>query len=181
MVEGLLYDLIIDDQDHSAELLRAGEVAGAITASATTVPGCDATGLGDLTYVAFASPDFAAVHFPQGVTRPALTAAPAITYSRKDRLQRAWAERVAGEKVALRTHYLGSTHGITEAARAGLGWAVNPAPLIAPHFADGSLVPLRPDITLATPLVWQVPRRNAAALRDLTRALITASRRAAVS
>lgn len=170
-VEGLLYDLVIDDQDHSADLLRAGEVAAAITASARPVPGCDALPLGHLRYIAFAAPGFVAAHFAHGVTAEALAAAPALTFNRKDRLQRAWAEAATGARGPLVTHYLGSTHGITEAACAGLGWAVNPDCLIAPLIAEGRLVDLDPATRIETPLFWQVPRQNTAALADLTRAL----------
>lgn len=171
---GLLFDLVIDDQDHSAELLRAGDVMGAITASQRPVPGCDATPLGALRYVGFASPSFVARHFADGLTPEAFRAAPALTFNRKDRLQRDWAADVCGARVTLPTHFIASSHGITDAARAGLGWAVNPEPLVAPHLRDGSLVALSPDVTLQTPLFWQVPRQMKAALAPVTRALTQA-------
>ena len=45
-VPGLLFDLVIDDQDHSAELLRAGEVSGAHHRQQTPRSGlrCDPAG-----------------------------------------------------------------------------------------------------------------------------------------
>lgn len=170
-VEGVLFDLVIDDQDHSADLLRSGEVAGAITASDRPVPGCDALPLGRLTYIAFAAPGFVARHFADGVTPEALTRAPALTFNRKDGLQRAWAEAATGARVILPTHYIGSTHGITEAGLAGMGWGVNPEPMIAPLVAAGRLVDLDPAVRVETPLHWQVPRRMAGPLADVTRAL----------
>ena len=170
-VPGLLFDLVIDDQDHSADLLRAGAVLGAITASPQPVPGCDVLPLGSLRYVGFASPGFAATHFADGVKVESLQRAPAITFNHKDRLQRDWAAQVTGRRVALPTHYIGSSPAITEAARAGLGWAVNPEPMVAPHVADGSLVLLAPEVTLDTPLFWQAPRQMSQALARLTNAL----------
>lgn len=170
-VTGVLFDLVIDDQDHSADLLRAGEVAAAITASARPVPGCDAVPLGGLRYIGFAAPAFVSRHFPQGVTAQSLASAPALTFNRKDSLQRSWAEAVTGARLQPVTHYLGSTHGITEAACAGLGWGLNPDTLIDPLIAAGKLVDLAPSVRIDTPLFWQVPRQNAAALADLTHAL----------
>lgn len=171
-VPGVLFDLVIDDQDHSAELLRSGEVAGAITVSSHPIAGCDAVDLGALDYVAFCSPGFFARHFADGVTAEALRYAPALTFNRKDRLQLAWAEAHIGTRLrVLPTHYVGSTHGITDAARAGLGWAVNPATLIQPHFETGALVQLGAQTPLSTTLIWQVPRRNTQALASVTRAL----------
>ncbi|MBF9058538.1 ArgP/LysG family DNA-binding transcriptional regulator [Rhodobacterales bacterium HKCCSP123] len=170
-VEGVLFDLVIDDQDHSADLLRGGEVAGAITASDRPVPGCDALPLGCLSYIAFAAPGFVRRHFPDGVTAGALARAPALTFNRKDRLQRAWARAATGTQPVLPTHYIGSTHAITEAGLAGLGWGVNPDAMIAPLVAEGRLVDLDPAIRVDTPLYWQVPRRMAPALAGVTRAL----------
>ncbi len=173
----LFYDLVIDDQDHSAELLMRGEVAAAITARGTALTACDITPLGPLRYAAFAAPAFVETYFPQGVTPEALSKAPALTFNRKDRLQLAWASGVAGRSIpSLPTHFVPSTHGITEAARVGLGWAVNPLPLVQPLFDSRDLVRLRPDITLETKLYWQVPRQNKAALEGLTKSLTTYAR-----
>jgi LysR family transcriptional regulator (chromosome initiation inhibitor) len=130
--EGFLFDLVIDDQDFSADLLRRGEVAAAVTTADAPVPGCDAIALLDLDYVAFAAPDFARHWFADGMTASALARAPAITFNRKDRLQRRMAERMTGQKIALPTHFIGSTQDITSAAVAGLGWAVNPVTIVQP-------------------------------------------------
>lgn len=168
----LFYDLVIDDQDHSADLLLQGEVAAAVTSRKTALTGCDVIPLGPLRYGAFASPGFAATYFADGITVAALEHAPALTFNRKDRLQMTWASHVAGRAVtALPTHYIPSTHGITEAARVGMGWAVNPLPLVQPLFDTGDLVRLRPDVPLETPLYWQVPRQNKAVLAGLTHSL----------
>ncbi|NCW70109.1 MAG: ArgP/LysG family DNA-binding transcriptional regulator, partial [Marivivens sp.] len=42
----MLFDLLIDDQDHSADWLRKGEVSAAITGEAGPVQGCDSFPLG---------------------------------------------------------------------------------------------------------------------------------------
>ena len=60
---GLFYDLIIDDQDHSDQLLTTGAAAAAITSRARPIPGCDVHDLGVLTYVAFAAPGCVYTHF----------------------------------------------------------------------------------------------------------------------
>lgn len=175
-VEGFLFDLVIDDQAHAADLLKSGEVAAAITLQATPVQGCDAVPLGALVYPAVCSPGFRAHWFADGVTAASLAAAPALVYNRKDTLQADWAARAAGRKVPLRAHFVASTQGITDAARAGLGWSLNPETHLAPHLASGALVEILPGLRLDTPLVWQLPRRHARALAPLTRALRRAAR-----
>ena len=51
-LDGYLYDLIIDDQDHSDIWLKRGEVAAAVSSRAQALQGCDCYPLGTLRYVA---------------------------------------------------------------------------------------------------------------------------------
>ncbi|WP_413874082.1 LysR family transcriptional regulator ArgP [Albidovulum sp.] len=169
-VPGLLYDIVLDDQDHSADLLRRGEVQAAVTAHGAAIAGCDAHRLGRLRYIATASPAYAARWFPAGVTAAALDEAPALTFNQKDRLQADWARRVAGRPVALPTHLIASSQGFVDAARLGLGWGMNPEPLVAGEIAAGGLVALS-DETLDTDLHWQVARLAGRALARLTAAV----------
>lgn len=165
-----LFDLVIDDQDHSADWLQRGAVVAAITARAAPVAGCDSIPLGALRYLPTATPDFARRWFENGVTADALTRAPVITFNAKDRLQHQWAERLTGTRVAMPCHIIGSTHGFRDAALAGLGWGMNPEPLVQGDLAAGRLVALS-DTPLDTPLYWQISRAMAGPLRPLTRAI----------
>ncbi|MEM9974964.1 MAG: LysR family transcriptional regulator ArgP [Pseudomonadota bacterium] len=173
---GFLYEIVIDDQDHSADLLRAGDVIAAITGHPGPVQGCTTTPLGALRYVATASPAFAAQWFPDGVTVEALRTAPALIFSEKDRLQGDWAAEVAGARLRLPGHRLPSSTAFVEAACLGLGWGMNPEALVAEALADGRLIALAPDRPLYTPLYWIATRAGQAALSDLTRAIRRAAR-----
>ncbi|WP_071672764.1 LysR family transcriptional regulator ArgP [Nioella nitratireducens] len=169
--QGFLFELTLDDQDHSADWLKRGEVSGAITSHGAPIPGCDATALGALPYVATCSPAFRARWFADGLTAEALSHAPCLTFNRKDTLQAAWAERLLGRRIALPTHFLPSSHDFVTAARLGLGWGMNPRALVEADLAAGHLVDLAPGQTQSTPLTWQVARQIALALAPLTRAL----------
>ncbi len=87
---GVLYDLVIDDQEVSQDWLRRGEVVAAITAHPGPLQGCDTMPLGRLRYRATAAPGFAARWFGAGVSAATLSRAPGLTFSDKDRLQEAW-------------------------------------------------------------------------------------------
>ena len=174
-VPDLLFDMVIDDQDHSAGLLKRGEVQAAVTSHPGPLQGCDTYALGALRYVATASPAFAARWFPDGVTRDALARAPALRFNDKDRLQDDWAAGVAGERIALPTHRIASSTAFVDAAYLGIGWGMNPEPLVRAHLKAGRLVALIADAPLDVPLHWQVARLTAKALKPLT----TAIRRAA--
>lgn len=165
-----LFDLVLDDQDHSADWLRRGEVLAAVTAGGGAVAGCDQIALGALPYVATASPAFMRRHFPDGVTPDALANAPCLTFNAKDRLQAQWL-RQAGMERAVPTHWLPSSHAFIDAALAGIGWGMNPVALAAPHLAAGRLVELLPGRGLDVPLYWQRSRLPSATLKRLTLAV----------
>lgn len=177
--QGFLYDIVIDDQDVSQDWLRRGEVAAAITSHPGPLQGCDTLPLGHLRYRATASPEFAARHFPHGPTPDALSRAPALVFSEKDRLQHLWADAVTGGKAAragFPAHRLASSQGFVDASLAGLGWCMNPETLVARHIAGGRLIDLSPGTPLDVPLHWQFARLTAPAIAPLTRAIQAAAR-----
>ena len=175
-VPGVLFDLVIDDQDFSQDWLRRGEVAGAVTAHPGPLQGCDTLPLGALRYRATASPAYMARWFSAGVTAQALGRAPALTFSDKDGLQSQWvAARGLGQRAGFPSHRLASTHGFVDACLHGLGWGLNPEPLVLDHIAAGRLVDLVPDSALDLALHWQFARLTAEAIAPLTRALRAAA------
>lgn len=174
--DGLLFDLVIDDQDHSADWLRRGEVSAAVTALATPVAGCDMSKLGALTYEATASPEYMARWLPGGLTSEALQKAPCLVFNQKDQLQRRWLEIHVGDGVTPPEHFLPSTQAFIDAALAGVGWGMNPQSLVRALLDKGHLCSLTPDSALAVDLSWQVSRVMAPALAPLTQAVQRAAR-----
>lgn len=173
--EAMLFDLVIDDQDYSQDWLRRGEVSAAITSHPGPLQGCDTIPLGALRYFATASPGYMARWMPDGATKDAASHAPALTFSDKDRLQKDWIGQHLGTGISFPTHRLASSQGFVDAALAGLGWGLNPEPLVAEYLTNGKLVKLMPDAALDVPLYWQFSRLSAPSFAPLT----TAMRRAA--
>lgn len=177
---GFRYDVVILDQDHSADALRRGEVSAAVTAEAAPLPGCDAHPLGALRYLACCTPAFHAAWFACGVTAEALAAAPMLQFDAKDALQSRWMERVTGAALDPPPHRIAAPGPFVAAARAGLGWGMVPEPMAAADLRAGRLRTLLPDAPLDTPLAWQVARVMAPTLAPLTRAVRRAARAALV-
>ncbi len=174
---GALLDIALDDEAHTAERLRGGEVLAAVTADPVPVQGCRTRSLGSLRYVATASAGFVAAQFPDGPTPEALARAPVLRFDRRDMLQARWVRAVAGTDLAAPVHWLPSTQAFVDGALAGLGWGLNPLALAAPHLESGRLVELQPGRHLDVPLHWQHARIGARLLADLTRAVVAAARR----
>lgn len=166
-----LFDIVVDDQTHSADWLRRGEVVAAITDHIARVQGCDAIPLGSMRYHASCSPAFRARYFPEGVTADALAHAPILQFNEKDRLQHEWIETIAGRPLSPPVVRIPTAQGFLEAARLGLGWGMNPAVLAKGLLANGDLVELPSKTPFSTPLVWQVRHLTAAPLAPLTKAI----------
>ncbi|TPE45753.1 LysR family transcriptional regulator ArgP [Amaricoccus solimangrovi] len=170
-----LLNIAIDDEEHTADWLRKGRVLAAVTAHAKPVTGCRVTPLGNLRYLATASPDYVARHFPDGVTAEAIAVAPGLTFDRKDRLQHLWILEALGRSVSYPSHWLPSTQSFVEASLAGVGWALNPAQLVRDHLEAGRLMELVPGVELERPLYWQANRLVSDSLSALTRAVVSAA------
>ena len=177
--EGLLFDLVIDEEDVSQDWLKRGEVVAAITSHAGPLQGCDTLPLGRLRFRATATPAYVKRWFPDGPTAEALSRAPAVTFSDKDRLQESWIIRQTGtsaRRVLFPSHRIASPQAFLDAALHGLGWSMNPEILVARHLAAGTLVELVPDTHLDVALHWQFTRLAAPALAPVTEAIRRAAR-----
>ena len=170
-------DVQSEDQDHTAALLRSGAVLGAVTASAETVQGCTRYALGSMRYAATCSPDFHARYFERGVTAATMAHAPVLVFNRKDALQARFAARVM-KQVPWRPPVwcLPSSRAFIDATLLGLGWTMNPLPMIRDELATGRLVMLRNRDWEDVPLYWQHWRMEADVMSRLTRCVMNAAR-----
>lgn len=162
------FDLLVEDQDHSSELLRQGRVMAAVTADPRAVQGCSVLRLGAMRYLAVASPAFMRRHFAGGVDAAALARAPCNVFDRKDALQARFLRGLTRRTLRPPQHHVPSTHGFIHAALQGIGWGMNPDLLVAPLLARGELVELVPGKVLEVPLFWQHWRLDSQVMRLLT-------------
>ncbi|URL60112.1 LysR family transcriptional regulator ArgP [Luteibacter flocculans] len=175
---GYLFDVRVDDQDHTLEMLRDGSVLGAVTAEAKPVQGCNVHALGAMRYYPIASPAFAAAHFRRGLTADALGKAPLIVFNRKDELQWRFIRDITRARLAPPVHYLPTSTGFVDAAGLGLGWCLAPESLIAPAVDAGRVVVLGKKHWLDVPLYWQFAAVRSETLEHIGRALREAAKKA---
>ena len=171
-----LLDISIDDQDHTAKRIKEGAVMAAVTATSTSITGCNTWPLGSMRYVAAASPDFMREHFAEGVTPATIARAPMLSYDRKDALQDKWlhAQGLASRHGPPK-HWLPSAYAFVRACEAGVGWGMQPTLLIQRHLDTGALVEVLPDTGVDVPLYWAHARNAQAGLERLTHCVITAA------
>lgn len=170
-----LLDIVLDDQDHTADWLRQGQVMAAVTATPEPVQGCKSIYLGHLRYAATASPAFTKRYFKDGVTASSLALAPALVFNAKDRLQEIWLAQHLGQHLLPPMHRLPSSQAFVEAALLGIGWGMNPICLVAAHLKSGALVELVPGHVVDVALYWQHTRLAMQQIERLTQQVMAAA------
>ena len=168
---GGLLDLVLDDEAHTAERLRTGDVLAAVTAEPVPVVGCKIHPLGQIEYLAVAAAGFVARHCPGGIDGQSLQQAPMLRFDRRDDLQFRWAREAWGVTISPPTHLIPSTQGMLDMTLAGLGWSMAPLVLASPLIAEGRLVELAPQKRLGVTLYWQRTRLEVQLLDRLTQAV----------
>lgn len=174
---GTTLDLRLEDQDHTVALLRQGAVLGAVTTLDEPVQGCQIHALGSIRYAATCTPAFHEKHFSRGVNAQSLAQAPVLVFNRKDDLQARFARRLAGEDLPLTapTWWIPSTRAFVQANLGGLGWTMNPLPLVKRHLEAGRLVYMKQRAWEDVPLYWQHWKGDVQTMALLTRAVLAAS------
>jgi LysR family transcriptional regulator (chromosome initiation inhibitor) len=170
----VLFDIRIEDQDHSARLLREGSVVGAVTTERTPVPGCRVQKLAVMRYLPVASPAYVRRYLPDGLTVDSIAEAPSIAWNRSDALQDTLLRKVFRRAVPRPVHYVPTAEGFTAAVRAGLGWGMFPERQAGPGFDDGSLIQIV-DVHLDVPLFWQCWKVESRLITKITDAIRSAA------
>ncbi|WP_415950461.1 LysR family transcriptional regulator ArgP [Streptomyces sp. KLOTTS4A1] len=171
------FELLREDEGHSAALLREGRVMAAVTSSAEPVAGCTVRPLGRARYLPVATPEFRDRHLLPGPLSRRLPRAPVVVYDRRDELQDRFVRRLTRGRAQagpLR-HYVPASEGYRDAVAAGLGWGLVPDIQAVPLLDTGTLVELAPGRHLDVPLYWQQWKLDTPPLAAVTTAVVTAA------
>jgi LysR family transcriptional regulator (chromosome initiation inhibitor) len=169
-LDDVLFDIRIEDQDHSARLLRDGTVMGAVTTERASVPGCRVQSLGVMRYMPMASPAYIERHLPDGFTAESAAMAPCVAWNRDDALQEMLLRRAFRRPFVGPVHYVPTAEGFGAAVRAGVGWGMFPEQLAASALAEGSFVRIS-DTHLDVPLYWQCWKLDSPMVQAVTKAV----------
>ncbi len=167
----MVCEILRHDEEHSTELLRSGQVMGAVTTNDTPVQGCSALYLGTMRYRAMASRGFTDQWLPGVDPVAELAEAPMVSFDRTDGLQRSIRWNIVGgagpEKPT--EYFVPDSRVYVAAVAASMGWGMIPE-IQEPD--DGSLVCLNQAWTSDVNLYWQRWKVPSQAL-DMLTALVT--------
>lgn len=144
--------LMVDDQDHTAGLLRSGAALAAVTSDPEPVQGCRSEHLGVLRYRPAASPAFAERwSLGRGWDWAQM---PMVVFNAKDRLQHEVLGLHGVEEPSV-VHTVPTSADFRDAVRRGLGWGMLPEPQLTALRESGDLVRLGARTHHDVHLHWQ--------------------------
>lgn len=174
----LLLDIVIDDQDHTHDALKSGDVLGCVTTLSRAMRGCVAEPLGVMRYRCVGSAELVASVQGEGggLSVHRLLATPAVIFNRKDGLQDAFLLQHFGlRQPAYPRHFAPAVDGFEMAIELGMGWGMVPDQQLALREGRPVLHELLPGATVDVALYWQHWEREAPSAARLTQAVKAAA------
>ena len=175
----LLLDVVIDDQDHTHDALKNGDVVGCVSTLAQPMRGCLAEPLGVMRYRCVAAPALAAqCRTPGGaVSVHQLLAIPAIIFDRKDGLQDAFlAQHFALSAPHYPRHFVPAVDAYESALEHGMGWGMVPDQFLARRAGRLPLEEVLPGSAVEVALYWHHWEREPVVAQRLTLGVREAAR-----
>ncbi|WP_111495478.1 LysR family transcriptional regulator ArgP [Marinobacter bohaiensis] len=178
--EGLLLDMVVEDQDVGLRRMREGDVAACLCSSDQPVAGARCIELGQMPYRAWARADYVEQHFGSGLTAEAFREAPAIVFGPHDQLQHRFLAQ-CGYHGRFPYHLCPSSEGFIRLAMAGMGYGMIPDNMIANQDTTllvpaGALVNLDEETAVTVPLYWHYWRHGGEFMERLTETIARAGR-----
>ncbi|AKJ32163.1 LysR family transcriptional regulator ArgP [Caldimonas brevitalea] len=179
--QGVSLEMVVDDQDFTHDWLRQGAVLGCVSTVRQALRGCRVVPLGVMRYIAVASPGFVARELGGGLTGANFAQVPFLVFNRKDDMQAQWVSHAFGVRSPrLRERFVPSSEAYVRAVLMGWGVGVVPELQVREQLADGSLLPLHPQVQVEVTLHWhqwklgseQRPAVRAALLDRIGQALL---------
>ena len=170
-----LLDIVIDDQDHTHDALKSGEVMGCVTTLSQAMRGCVAEPLGTMRYRCVAAPSVAQrCRTPAGnVSVHRLLGQPAVIFNRKDALQDAFlAQHFGLQQPHYPRHFAPAIDAFEAAIGLGLGWGMVPEQQLV---GRSDLVEVLPGATVDVVLYWEHWARESVSAQRLTQAVKAAA------
>jgi LysR family transcriptional regulator (chromosome initiation inhibitor) len=169
----VLFDLKVDDQDQTQQLLRSGEVMGCITSSSSPLQGCHCIPLGVAVYRCLASPEYINRYLPDGCNENSLRKAPIVEYNHKDALQHRYLNHYFGLSPGdYPTHRVPSYSAFVDMTIRGFAAGMIPDQQASPYIKSGQLLDIKEGNYLAVPLYWHVWNLKTPLATELTNALL---------
>lgn len=175
----VLLDVVVDDQDHTHDALKHGDVMGCVSTLEHPMRGCLAEPLGVMRYRCVASPEVVkSCHTPSGaLSVHRLLATPAVIFNRKDALQDTFlAQHFKLNAPHYPRHFVPAVDAFESALAHGLGWGMVPDCYLKDRTGQLPLNQILPGSAVDVALYWHHWEREPASAQRLTLAVKQAAK-----
>ena len=175
----LLLDVVVDDQDHTHDALKHGDVMGCVSTLEHPMRGRLAEPLGVMRYRCVASPEVVkSCHTPNGaLSVHRLLTTPAVIFNRKDALQDTFlAQHFKLNSPHYPRHFVPAVDAFESALAHGLGWGMVPDCYLKDRTGQLPLVEILPGSAVDVALYWHHWEREPASAQRLTLAVKQAAK-----
>lgn len=175
----LLLDVVIDDQEHTHEALKSGDVAACVSTHPKPMRGCVAEPLGVMRYRCVGAPALVRkCQTKTGAVSPhRLLATPAVIFNRKDGLQDLFLHQNFGlQSPQYPRHFVPAVDAFESALTSGMGWGMVHELHLSARSGRLPLVEVLPGSTVDIPLYWHHWAREPVSAQRLTQAVKLAAK-----
>ncbi|WP_319779217.1 LysR family transcriptional regulator ArgP [Maridesulfovibrio sp.] len=169
----VLFDLYVDDENRTHEMLRRGEVVGCIGTGSKPVKGCRSDYLATFDYLCLSTPDFCRRWFKNGFNLETVAKAPAAVFNRKDETQSRMLEKnFPGELVTHPIFYVPSTESFVDVICRELAYGMVPEFQVEEQLKSGQLIEVTTQGRVPVSLYWHSWNVDTELLNKLRQELI---------
>jgi LysR family transcriptional regulator (chromosome initiation inhibitor) len=170
-------DLLVDNEDHTLELLRRGEVSGCISSQKRSVPGAFVEALGVMSYQCVCSPKFFKEFFKKGLSVEALADVPTVIFDAKDTAHELFLKQHFGIKMPTCPYHLVPTNeGFLQTVLSGAAFGMIPSVQAKSPLKSGELIDLGKGRKVHIKLYLHWIIRQGSKLQNLHKELVAAAR-----
>lgn len=175
----LLLDVMIDDQEHTHEALKSGDVVACVSTQSVAMRGCVAEPLGVMRYRCLGAPALVQKCRTKSgaVSVHRLLATPAVIFNRKDGLQDLFLSQHFGlQAPQYPRHFVPAVDAFECALAAGMGWGMVSDLHLAARSGRPPLLEMLPGSAVDVALYWHHWARESASAVRLTQAVKAAAK-----
>ncbi|QOL25324.1 LysR family transcriptional regulator ArgP [Thalassotalea sp. LPB0316] len=166
-------DLKVANEAVSHELLKKGEVFGAISSQSTSFSGGKAVHLGMLEYVLCASPEFISQYFSSGVNATSLQFAPAISFDSQDTMHTSFIKQHFDLNANdYPRHQVRSSEAFVNMSLAGVAYSLLPTTQAQAFLDNGELIDIAPSLRIQQQLYWHSWHLERGIYREVSQAIV---------